>query len=60
MLKHITDSYRITYHPNGPEGQTHEIHYTQPFQRVSMVEELDKALGETNLPEAPRKLTFQN
>lgn len=43
-----------------PEGQTHEIHYTQPFQRVSMVEELDKALGETNLPEAARKLTFQN
>lgn len=50
MVKHITGSYKITYHPDGPEGQAHEIDFTPPFRRISMVEELEKALG-VKLPE---------
>ncbi|XP_048648370.1 lysine--tRNA ligase [Marmota marmota marmota] len=53
MVKNITGSYKIIYHPDGPEGQAYEIDFTPPFRRISMVEELEKALGvklpETNL-----------
>ncbi|XP_037671861.1 lysine--tRNA ligase isoform X2 [Choloepus didactylus] len=53
MVKHITGSYKVTYHPDGPEGQAYEIDFTPPFRRINMVEELEKALGvklpETNL-----------
>ncbi|EHA97333.1 Lysyl-tRNA synthetase [Heterocephalus glaber] len=55
MVKNITGSYKVTYHPDGPEGQAYEIDFIPPFQRISMVEELEKALGvklpETNLSE---------
>nr|KAF6410176.1 hypothetical protein HJG63_007026 [Rousettus aegyptiacus] len=50
MVKHITGSYKITYHPDGPEGQAYEIDFTPPFRRISMVEELEKSLG-VKLPE---------
>ncbi|KAB1273117.1 Lysine--tRNA ligase [Camelus dromedarius] len=53
MVKHITGSYKVTYHPDGPEGQACEIDFTPPFRKISMVEELEKALDmklpETNL-----------
>uniref|UniRef100_A0A2K5E3Q7 Lysine--tRNA ligase n=1 Tax=Aotus nancymaae TaxID=37293 RepID=A0A2K5E3Q7_AOTNA len=53
MVKHITGGYKVIYHPDGPEGQAYEIDFTPPFRRISMVEELEKALGmklpETNL-----------
>uniref|UniRef100_A0A8C0S975 Lysine--tRNA ligase n=1 Tax=Canis lupus familiaris TaxID=9615 RepID=A0A8C0S975_CANLF len=50
MVKHITGSYKVTYHPDGPEGEAYEIDFTPPFRRISMVEELEKALG-VKLPE---------
>lgn len=50
MVKHITGSYKVTYHPDGPEGEACEIDFTPPFRRISMVEELEKALG-VKLPE---------
>lgn len=50
MVKHITGSYKVIYHPDGPEGQACEIDFTPPFRRISMVEELEKALG-VKLPE---------
>lgn len=50
MVKSITGSYKITYHPDGPEGQAYEVDFTPPFRRISMVEELEKALG-VKLPE---------
>lgn len=60
MVKHITGSYKVTYHPDGPEGQAYEIDFTPPFRKVSMVEELEKALGmklpETNLFETEGKV----
>lgn len=45
MVKHITGSYKVTYHPDGPEGQAYEIDFTPPFRKISMVGELEKALG---------------
>ncbi|PKU35300.1 hypothetical protein llap_14394 [Limosa lapponica baueri] len=45
MVKHITGSYKITYHPDGPDGQAYEIDFTPPFRRISMVDELEKVLG---------------
>lgn len=45
MVKHITGSYKITYHPDGQDGQAYEIDFTLPFRRISMVDELEKVLG---------------
>ncbi|XP_063331613.1 lysine--tRNA ligase isoform X1 [Pelmatolapia mariae] len=45
MVKHITGGYKVTYHPDGPEGQAYEIDFTPPFKRVSMTHELEKILG---------------
>ncbi|KAG5270678.1 hypothetical protein AALO_G00195300 [Alosa alosa] len=45
MVKHITGGYKVTYHPEGPEGQAYEIDFTPPFRRVSMVYDLEKELG---------------
>uniref|UniRef100_A0A6I8SWU6 Lysine--tRNA ligase n=1 Tax=Xenopus tropicalis TaxID=8364 RepID=A0A6I8SWU6_XENTR len=45
MVKHITGGYKVIYHPEGPEGPEYEIDFTPPFRRISMVHELEKALG---------------
>lgn len=45
MVKHITGGYKITYHPDGPEGQAHEIDFTPPFKRLSMTHDLEKIMG---------------
>ncbi|XP_044126504.1 lysine--tRNA ligase isoform X2 [Bufo gargarizans] len=45
MVKHITGAYKVTYHPEGPEGPAQEIDFTPPFRRISMVHELEKVLG---------------
>lgn len=64
MVKHITGSYKITYHPDGPEGQAYEIDFTPPFRRISMVEELEKSLGvklpETKLFETEGKVMYSS
>uniref|UniRef100_A0A7M4ECU3 Lysine--tRNA ligase n=1 Tax=Crocodylus porosus TaxID=8502 RepID=A0A7M4ECU3_CROPO len=54
MVKHLTGGYKITYHPDGPEGKGVEIDFRPPFKRVSMMKELEKVLGE-KLP-APESL----
>ncbi|XP_051884249.1 lysine--tRNA ligase isoform X1 [Pristis pectinata] len=46
MVKNITGSYKITYHPEGPEGQSYEIDFTPPFKRLSLTADLEKILGE--------------
>ncbi|UKJ88910.2 lysine-tRNA ligase [Theileria orientalis] len=33
--------YEVTYHPDGPEGREVVIDFTPPFERVSMIEELE-------------------
>ncbi|XP_048861713.1 lysine--tRNA ligase isoform X1 [Brienomyrus brachyistius] len=45
MVKHITGGYKLTYHPDGPEGQAYEIDFTPPFKRISMVHDLEKEMG---------------
>ncbi|KAM7015088.1 lysine--tRNA ligase isoform 2-T2 [Tautogolabrus adspersus] len=45
MVKHITGGYKVTYHPDGLEGQACEIDFTPPFRRVSMTHDLEKLMG---------------
>ncbi|XP_068160658.1 lysine--tRNA ligase isoform X2 [Antennarius striatus] len=45
MVKHITGGFKVTYHPDGPEGQAYEIDFTPPFRRVSMTRDLEKIMG---------------
>ncbi|KAL3860264.1 hypothetical protein ACJMK2_010411 [Sinanodonta woodiana] len=44
MVKYITGGYKVTYHPEGPEGDAWEVDYTPPFRRISMLSELEKKL----------------
>merc|ERR1711970_772069 len=36
MVKQIFGSYKVTFHPDGPEGETKEIDFTPPFKRLRM------------------------
>ncbi|PSN29781.1 Lysine--tRNA ligase [Blattella germanica] len=51
MVKNIHGSYKVTYHPDGPEGEAFEIDFTPPFKRVSMFTSLEEIL-KVKLPEA--------
>ena len=44
MVKSIHGSYKVTYYPDGPEGQPVEIDFTPPFKRVSMMKTLEETL----------------
>lgn len=44
MVKAITGSYKVKYHPQGPSGAEWEIDFTPPFRRVSMIPELERIL----------------
>jgi len=54
MVKAIFGSYKVTFHPDGPEGEAQEIDFTPPFRRMRMFPDLEAALGE-KLP-APENL----
>merc|ERR1719219_3177134 len=45
MVKQIFGSYKVTYHPDGPEGEAQEIDFTPPFKRLRMFPDLEAALG---------------
>jgi len=45
MVLNIKGSYKIQYHPDGPEGEAIEIDFTPPWRRVPMVEEIEKKAG---------------
>lgn len=45
MVKTICGSYKITYHPQGPDGPPIEIDFTPPFKRYSMMSTLEEKLG---------------
>ncbi|XP_055845143.1 lysine--tRNA ligase isoform X1 [Episyrphus balteatus] len=45
MVKAVHGSYKITYHPDGPEGEAQEIDFTPPFKRVSMIKTLEEKLN---------------
>lgn len=44
MVKTIHGSYKIKYHPEGPEGKEFEIDFTPPFKRISMLSSLEEIL----------------
>jgi lysyl-tRNA synthetase class II len=45
LVLSIKGSYKIQYHPDGPEGKAIDIDFTPPFRRISMVSGLEEALG---------------
>ncbi|XP_053200472.1 lysine--tRNA ligase-like [Panonychus citri] len=45
LVKSVHGSYKVTYHPEGPESESIEIDFTPPFKKVSMLTELEKCLG---------------
>ncbi|XP_033228226.1 lysine--tRNA ligase isoform X2 [Belonocnema kinseyi] len=49
MVKSIHGSYKVTYHPDGPEGEAVEVDFTPPFKRVSMIKTLEEVLN-TSFP----------
>ena len=42
MVKAIFGSYKVTFHPDGPEGPEKEIDFTPPFRRLRMFPDLEK------------------
>jgi len=44
MAKSVHGSYKVTYHPDGPDKPAMEIDFTPPFRRMNMLEELEKEL----------------
>lgn len=53
MIKSIHGSYKITYHPDGPENEAVEIDFTPPFKRLSMIKTLEEVL-KIKLPSADK------
>ncbi|KAK2575842.1 hypothetical protein KPH14_007217 [Odynerus spinipes] len=53
MVKTIHGSYKVVYHPNGPEGDPVEIDFTPPFKRISMMKTLEEVL-QVKLPDADK------
>ena len=51
MVKSIHGSYKIQYHPDGPDGEAVEIDFTPPFRRISMLKTLEEIL-KIKLPKA--------
>merc|ERR1712226_1661104 len=45
MVLNIKGSYKVEYHPDGPDGKAVEIDFTPPWRRISMVEEIEKQSG---------------
>ncbi|XP_063838602.1 lysine--tRNA ligase isoform X1 [Ostrinia nubilalis] len=45
MVKSIHGTYKIKYHPDGPEGEEVEIDFTPPFARVPMIATIEKVLN---------------
>lgn len=42
MVKEITGDYKVTYHPDGPEGEALTLDFARPWKRINMIEELEK------------------
>lgn len=54
MVKSTHGSYKVQYHPDGPESPSVEIDFTPPFRRLHMFPALEERLG-VKLP-APTEL----
>lgn len=51
MVKQITGSYKLVYHPDGPDGEAYSVDYSPPFKRLRMLPDLEKEIG-MKLPKA--------
>ncbi|KAL6191718.1 hypothetical protein ACLB2K_038108 [Fragaria x ananassa] len=56
MVKEITGGYKVMYHSNGLDKDPIEIDFTPPFQRIDMVEELNRI---ANLNINPKDLSSE-
>ena len=45
MVKSIFGTYKVPYHPDGPEGPEWTLDFTPPFRKLRMFPDLEKALG---------------
>ncbi|CDR47628.1 CYFA0S35e00298g1_1 [Cyberlindnera fabianii] len=50
MVKEITGDYKISYHPDGPEGEELTLDFSRPWKRINMIEELEKRFDVTFPP----------
>lgn len=44
LVKEVTGSHKIVYHPDGKGGRAVEIDFSPPYKRISMVAELNERL----------------
>ena len=44
LVKEVTGSYLVTYHPDGKDGRAVEVDFSPPFKRISMVSGLEERL----------------
>lgn len=44
MVQSIYGTYKVSYHPDGPEGEAVEIDFSPPFKRVKMIPTLESVL----------------
>ena len=45
MVKAITGSYKIVYHPEGKDGPEYNLDFAPPWRRYNMIEELESKLN---------------
>ncbi|KAG0174210.1 lysyl-tRNA synthetase [Apophysomyces sp. BC1034] len=45
LVKKLFGSYKIEYHPHGPEEPAMQIDFTPPFRRLDMIETLEEKLN---------------
>ncbi|GAB0097261.1 Lysine--tRNA ligase [Sergentomyia squamirostris] len=45
MVKSIFGSYKVQFHPDGPDGEAVEIDFSPPFRRISMIASLEEKLN---------------
>lgn len=50
MVKAITGSHIVKYHPHGPEGEELTLDFSTPFKRYHIVPDLERILGVTFPP----------
>lgn len=50
MVKEITGTYQLKYHPEGPDGKELTLDFARPWKRINMIEELEKVFDVTFPP----------
>lgn len=45
MVKKITGSYKVVYHPDGPAGKAQTLDFSRPWKRLDMIPTLEERLG---------------